>query len=173
MKPKKAIQSWFILMAALLLTPWPVAYAYDSDSATVGRVAIEAAEASTAPEMTVFRGAIGSVSPGDLFFIHASDTNTDALGNLYLTNADELIQHYRYLILEVGVYFENDNQWKEVLGENGTASDTYLTLRNGQVSFIINSHARHRITIEGGSFYSHTVNTAEANMSPRFYVTVD
>ncbi|MFC2122345.1 hypothetical protein ACFLRP_01505 [Bacteroidota bacterium] len=60
-----------------------------------------------------------------------------------------------------------------MLGENGTASDTYLTLRNGQVSFKINSCTRHRITIEGGSFYSHTVTTAEANMSPRFYITVD
>jgi len=161
-------------MAALLLTPWPVAYAYDSDSATVERVAIEAAEASVAPEMSVFRGAVGSVSPGDLFYIYASGSNADAMVNLYLTNADKLIQHYRYLILEVGVYVENDNnKWTKLPGENGVVSDTYLTLRNGQVSFVINSRARHRITIEGGSFYSSVKNTAGVSVSPRFYVTVD
>lgn len=174
MKPKKSFRLWFILLAVLLLTPWPVAYAYDNDAAAASIVRIEAAEPSTAPRMTVFGGAVGSVFPGDLFYIDASRTNAASAANLYLTNAGELIHYYRNLILEIGVYVESDNGlWQKLSRENGAVSDTYLTLRNGQVSFIMDGYARYRITIEGGSFYSNIRNSAEASMSPRFYLTVD
>jgi len=174
MKPKKSFRLWFILLAVLFLTPWPVAYAYDNDAAADSVVRIEAAEPSAAPRMTVFGGAVGSVFPGDLFYIDASGTNTASAANLYLTNAGELIHHYRNLILEVGIYVESDNVlWQKLYRENGAVSDTYLTLRDGQVGFILDSHARYRITIEGGSFYSNIGNAAEAGMSPRFYLKVD
>ena len=174
MKPKKSFRLRFILLAALLLTPWPVAYAYDNDAAAASVVRIEAAEPSTAPRMTVFGGAVGSVFPGDLFYIDASGTDAASAANLYLTNAGELIHHYRNLILEIGVYIAGDNDmWQKLYRENGAVFNTYLTLRNGQVSFIMDGHARYRITIEGGNFYSNIINAAEGSMSPRFYLTVD
>jgi hypothetical protein len=76
----------FPLMAALLLVPWPIAYAYDSASAANVPVTIEAADASAAPQIEAFGNAIGSVSPGDLFRVDTSATMVDTLFTLYLTN---------------------------------------------------------------------------------------
>jgi len=47
----------FLFVAAMLLLPWPVAYAhsYDTDVTVQDGVQIEVAEASAAPTWTAFR----------------------------------------------------------------------------------------------------------------------
>lgn len=175
MMTKKSLRMWFGLLAFLLLTPWPVAYAYDNGMAELQRVQIEGAESSATPTMKVFGRAIGSVTPGDLFYIDTRGNSADALATLYLTNTDELIHYYRYLILKVGLYVESNNGvWKKASGQNGEPfPDTYLTLWNGQVRFALAGYIRYRVTIEGGNFYCFTGNADGHRLAPQFYLTVN
>ena len=82
----------FALLAAILLTPWPVAYAYDNDMAGQSAMEIEAAEPAAAPHWNAFGNAIGGVTPGDLFYIDIGNIATDIPVTLYITNVNELLQ---------------------------------------------------------------------------------
>ncbi len=171
------IKRIFPLLAVSLLTPWPVAYAYDFTNGVTDHhgVQIEVAETSAAPTWSAFGGAIGGVTPGDLFYIDATDNPLDTRVNLYITNADELIHCYRYLILKVGVYTEsNGGQWEKATRANGEPfPDTFITMRDAQVSFTLPGLVRYKITIDSGSFYCTTTNPGKGNLSPQFYLTVD
>ena len=85
----------FPLLAILLLTPWPVAYAYDNTISGESPVRIEAVEPAAAPHWRAFGHAIGSVNPGDLFYVDAADVATDTPVTLHIANTDELINTYR------------------------------------------------------------------------------
>ena len=172
------IKKIFPLLAVLLLTPWPVAYAqsYDGDITGQDAVLIEVAEASVAPTWTVFGGAIGGVTtPGDLFYINATNNPADITVTLYITNAQELCHCYRYLILKVGAYVEgNAGEWEKTSKGNGELiPDTFITMRNGQVSFTLVGYAKYKLTIDGGSFYSFSTTSDRGSFSPQFYLTVD
>ena len=160
----------FIFMAVLLLSPWPVAYAYDNALAGPERMQVDvrAAEASAAPTWSVFGRAIGGVStPGDLFYISSADSGADIQATLHLTNAEELIHYYRYLILNVGVYAQDsEGQWEKT-------TDTYLTMRNGMVSFTLPGYAQYKMTIDSGSFYAYSIGANEGSASPKFYLSVE
>ena len=160
----------FIFLAVVLLAPWPVAYAYDNALASPEQMPVEvrAAEASAAPSWSVYGQAIGGVTtPGDLFYVSSTDSAADMLATLHLTNAEELIHYYRYLILNVGVYAQNsDGQWER-------AADTYLTIRNGRVSFTLPGYAQYKITIDSGSFYANSIGTDGGSASPKFYLSVE
>ncbi len=82
---------FFILLAILLLTPWPVAYAYDTALAGVEpmQVAVTPAPDTAVPSYSVYGRAIGGVAPGDLFYVDAADDSADMVVTLYVTNADE------------------------------------------------------------------------------------
>ena len=163
---KRLARLVFPLLCVLLLAPWPIAYAYDTVSAAEPPVQITAAEA--APSIAVFGKAIGSVSPGDLFYIDASDSPADIEVNLYLTNASELVHNYRYMVLKVGVYVQSGgNGW-----EKANLPDTYLTMRNGGVGFRLQGYARYRVSLDGGSFYCLGTNKNDGDISPRFYLDV-
>ena len=168
----------FIFMVVLLLAPWPVAYAYDN--ALTGQeqmqVEVRAAEASAAPTWTVFGRGIGGVTtPGDLFHVGNTDNAADILVTLYLTNAEELIYYYRYLVLNVGIYFQNsDDQWERATAGNGELiPDIYLTMRNGWVSFTLPGYTQYKITIDSGSFYANDIGTDGGSASPKFYLSVE
>lgn len=175
MNSKKLLKRIFPLIALLLLAPWPVAYAYDSGTAGQETVQVTAAEASAAPSAAVFGKAIGSVTPGDLFYINATESVADIDATLYLTNAGELVRNYRYLILKVGVYVQGDDgEWQKISGNNGeTIPDTLITMRNGQVSFTLAGYAKYKLTIDGGSFYAFTGNAEGGSLSPQFYLEVN
>ena len=163
---KKLAKLIFPLCCVLLLAPWPVAYAHDTVNAAEPPVQVTVAEA--VPSITAFGKAIGSVKPGDLFYIDASNSPADIEVSLYLTNASELAHHYRYMILKVGVYVQSgSNGW-----EKAGLPDTYLTMRNGGVNFRLQGYAQYRITVEGGSFYCFGTNKTEGDISPRFYLEV-
>ena len=174
-KLKLKMKMIFPLLAIFLLTPWPVAYAYDNAMAGQAPIQIEVAETSAAPNWTAFGGAIGGATPGDLFYIDATNNAVDTLATIHLTNADKLINYYRYLILEVGIYVQNGTgQWqKAATGSGEPIPETYITMRNGVVSFSLPGYARYKVAIDGGSFYCYGGSADGDGISPRFYLTAE
>ena len=174
---KRFIKKIFPLLAILLLAPWPAAYAYSYNSEMTGQgvVQIEVAEASVAPSATVFGRGIGGVTPGDLFYIDTEDYPADIMVALHLTNTQALSHCYRYMTLKVEVYIQTDtNEWvKATWWDGGPIPDTYITLFNGQVSFVLPGYAKYKVTIDGGCFYCITTNTDGGSVSPQFYLSVD
>jgi len=173
----KWIRRFFPIIVLLLLAPWPVAYAhtYDGDVAGQDSVRIEVAEASAQPTWTAFGKAIGGVTSGDLFYIDATDNPADIQVTLYITNAQELKGCYRNLILKVGLDAESDTgEWEKAsMGNGESIPETFITMRNGQVSFTLPGLAKYKVTIDGGSFYCTTANTDSGSLSPQFYLEVN
>jgi len=176
--PNRFIKKIFPLLAILLLTPWPVAYAHTYTGDTVGQepVQIEVAEPSLAPSMSVFGRAIGGVTrPGDLFYIDATENAADITVTLYLTNSQELSHCYRFLILKVGIYVESaGGEWEKASWWDGELiPETFITLRNGWVSFTLAGYTNYKVTIDGGSFYCIRTQADGGTVSPQFYLTVN
>jgi hypothetical protein len=167
----------FPVLALLLLAPWPVAYAHTFDGAMAGQdgVQIEVAEAPVQPTWTAFGKAIGGVTPGDLFYIDATDNPADIVATLYITNAQELIGCYRSLILKVGIYTKSaGGEWeKESTGNGELVPDTFITMHNGQVGFTLPGLAKYKVAIDSGSFYCTTTNTDKGSLSPQFYLEMN
>ena len=163
-------------MSILLLAPWPVAYAQESTTAGEQMaVEITVAETSAAPSFNVFGSAIGGVTPGDLFYLDSKGA-MDTLVTLHLTNADELIHYFRYMIFRVGVYVQTgENGWERAtLSDGEPVPDVYLTMRNGMVNFMLPGYSRYKITLDGGSFYSFSIDAGGGGAaSPNFYLTVE
>ena len=163
------------LIGMLLLILVPVSYAYGNDRAT-SQVQIEAAEPAAAPSWTAFGRAIGGVTtPGDLFYIDTTKTTTDLQATLNFTNTQQLIHCYRYLNLEVGVYVEDEaNQWQKIpCSTDGAIPDMYITLRNGQVGFMLPGNAKCKVTIDGGCFYCTRTNAEGGSISPQFCLVAE
>ncbi|MFC1962322.1 hypothetical protein ACFLWN_04715 [Chloroflexota bacterium] len=164
----------FVLLAIVLLTPWPVAYAYDNGLAEQSPVRIEAATVNL-PGWTAYGSAIGGVSqPGDVFYVDTVNTAMDTLFTLHLTNAYELSHYYRYLILEIGIYHQDEaGAWEKLTsGNSGVFPDTYLTMRDGYVSFCLPGYTRYKLTVDGGSFYCYPAGDG-ADTVPRLYLSAD
>ncbi|MCJ7604535.1 MAG: hypothetical protein MUO19_00685 [Dehalococcoidales bacterium] len=89
----KKLKFALIVAALLLVAPWMIPFA-SGDDTWDAEISVEAAAAEYQPYMHVYRGFIGSVEPGDLFTIDASDVPYDFTANLYLTNAAEMIHCY-------------------------------------------------------------------------------
>ncbi len=168
----------FPLLAIALLTPWPVAYAYAnaSGAAAAAAVQIAAAAPEAAPSWRSFGGTVGGVNtPGDLFYIDASNSAADIAVSLYLTNAADLAHHYRYLILKVGVYLRaGTDQWQEAVLPDGTALPaSYITMRSGRVELTLPGYASYKLSIDGGSFYRYQSSAGGGSASPEFYLAVE
>lgn len=168
----------FPVIALLMLTPWPVAYAatYTGDVNGQETIRVEAADPSLAPSFGYVVGkTIGGVTtPGDLFYIDATDSPADVQATLYITNAMELSRSYRYLILRVGVYVRDDSGgWERAVLANGKPiPDTFITMRDGQVSFTLPGLAEYKVTIDGGSYYCRSAVAEGGSVSPQLYLTV-
>jgi hypothetical protein len=177
MNKKRLLKRIFPVIALMLLIPWPVVYGYEASGASAAQepIQITAAETSVQPTWTAFGKAIGGVKAGDLFYIDATDNPADIDVTLYLTNTRELIHSYRYLILKVGLYNKTaDGEWQKVTEHNGEPiPDTFITMRNGQVSFTLPGYADYKLTIDGGSFYSYGAEAGEGSLSPSFYLEID
>jgi hypothetical protein len=162
--------------ALLLFTPWLTSYAYGTSQGAGNKpVHVEAAEPSVAPSATVFGKAIGGVTPGDLFYIDATDNARDISVSLYITNSPELTPYFRYLILEVGIYFEDsDGQWRRALLQNGEpVPNTYITLRNSPLSLVLTGYTRYKVAVDSGSFYCLTSHINGGKLSPQFYLVAE
>ena len=165
----------FAMIAILLLTPWPVAYAYENDAFSQEAVSINAAAASAAPNYTVYGRAIGGVNAGDLFYIDTTNSPADISLTLFITNADELVHYYRYMTMKVGVYVQTGvDQWQEAAMGNGEPiPDTYITMQNGNVNFTLPGYNQYKITIDRGCFYSLSAAGGEGSLAPQFYITTE
>ncbi len=173
---KKSLRRIFPLIAILLLAPWPVAYGFENAEAGQDTIQVTVAEASTQPTWTTFGNAIGGVdTPGDLFSIDATDNPTDIQVTLHITNTSELVHNYRYLTLKVGVYTETgEDEWEKAPGVNGEPTpDTFITLRNGQVSFALSGYSNYKVSIDSGSFKTHPSTADNGSGSPKFYLEVE
>ena len=161
------------LLAMLLLTPWPVAYAYDEVLAVNETINIEPAGETATPQMNAFGYAIGVVTSGDLFYIDSANTIADIHLTLYITNTDELVNRYRYMNLKIGIYKEFDiDQWEEVTwGIEETQRDIYLTMQGGMTEFTLPGYGNYKVTIEKGCFYCYGYGPDESTVFPEFYLT--
>lgn len=166
---------FFAILAALLLTPWPVAYAYDNALALPTSQSVEVVPAadSAVPQCRVYGNAIGGVTPGDLFYVDSAESSADFPVTLYITNAAELSRCYRYMTLRVGIYARTgDDQWEKMTVDSGIP-ETCVTLKNGGASFNLRGLGSYKITIDGGSFYCQTTDADGGSISPNFYLTVE
>ena len=172
----KWIKRIFPYIILFLVLPWPVAYAAGADVASGGEaVIVDAAEPSARPSYTVYGRAIGGVSnPGDLFYIDATSSSSDIKVTLYLTNAQILVRYYRYLILDVGIYVETTaGNWERATASNGEmVPKTIISMRNGQVSFLLPGNSRYRVTIDSGCFYCGIAGVDSYYLSPQFCLEV-
>lgn len=170
----KWIKQIFPLIALALLLPWPVAYAADVAGGTnEDEVRIEIAE-ETLPNFTAWGKAIGSVPAGDLFYIDAINDTADKVVILYLSNVDELINHYTFMNLKVGVYIDCDGEWEPAYSSDGKLiPETMLSMRNGQVSFLLSGFAKYKISINGGAFYCTNANNDDGGLSPQLCLEVN
>jgi len=177
MNKKRLLKRIFPVIAFMLLIPWPVAYGYEASGASAAQepIQITAAEASAQPTWTAFGKAIGGVTAGDLFYIDATDNPADIDVTLYLTNAQELVPNYRYLILKVGLYSQvAEGDWQKVTEYNGEpVPDTFITMLNGQVSFTLSGAGNYKLTIDEGSFYCYGAGDGKGSASPNFYLEVN
>jgi hypothetical protein len=164
----------FLFIAALLLFPWTVAYAYDDAAAATGPVGIVPAVSASLPRFNAYGHAIGGVTPGDLFLIDSSNSPDDTAFTLCITNTDELIHDYRYITLNIGTYIQTaTGEWANVsTGEGTNPRETYLTMQNGAISFMLAGGARYKITIDKGCFYCYGIGADRTLALPDFYLTV-
>jgi len=171
---KKLFRRIFPLVAFLLLAPWPIAYtaSYADGMAEQDAIQISAAEVSAAPTLTAIEKTIG---PGDLFFIDATDSGADIQATLHFTNASELVDYYRYLILRVGLYVDNGSgEWEPAYGVDGElVPDTFISLTDGYTGFTLPGYAKYKVTIDSGSFYCTNADIDGGSTSPTFYLTVN
>lgn len=170
MRKNRFIKFIFPIICLLVLLPWPVAYAYDVNQEDQETIRIEVAETSVEPSFTVWGKAIGGIDSGELFYIDATNNAADIVATVYLTNANELVSHYTFLMLKVGVYVEKDGSWEKACASNGELiPQTILSMRNGQVSFLLPGYAKYKVTIDGGSFYATNAHD-DGNLSPQLYL---
>jgi len=168
----KVLRFTLVFFILLFLGPQLTSLAYGESTGDSGQagIQVEAAESPTTPEITIFGKAIGGVTPGDLFYVDATGSSCDILISLYITNADVLISHLRYLNLKVAVYYEDENgQWsKTPLRDSYLPADTYLTLHNSPVNITLPGYARYKIAIDSGCYYCINAGTGGDNISPQF-----
>lgn len=172
------------LVITLVLTvgSWvtSTAYGYTSDStglnatASNGDINVTPAPAEDTPVVNFFGNYLGSVQPGDLFYVDATNSQPNISINLYIANANELVKSLRFFIVKVAVYIEDsEGQWQKVSSLYGvTLPDTYITLDNSLVNFILPGVSHYKITIESGSYKSFP-SFNDDDISPSFYLNVD
>ncbi|MFC1931069.1 hypothetical protein ACFLXJ_02570 [Chloroflexota bacterium] len=170
----KWIKRIFPFFALTLLLPWPIAYAFDNNAAGQETVKIEVADESAKPTSTAFGQSISGIDPGELFRIDASSNTADIVVTLYLTNAEKLINYHRFMTLNVGVYVENNGEWERAYGSDGNQIQaTVLSMKNGQVSFVLPGYAKYMIGVDSGAFFCRNANADASSLSPRFYLEVN
>jgi hypothetical protein len=165
---KRAI--FFGIIAALLLVPWAVAYAYDDVKAANASTSIEPADPALLPSIHIFGNARGSISAGDLFTIDNSSAVNDAVFTLLLVNIDELVKYYRYMTLNIGLYVQSGNTtWEKMTELSGEPTpQLYITMQGGALDFTLPGNARYKVTVESGSYHSFSIGLGQSAAIPQF-----
>lgn len=162
----------FGFLLAMLLIPWPVAYAYDDGSDGVYPLTIEERDAAHAPSLKGYGNAIGSVEPGELFYIDSMNPDLDLSFILFFTNLDDMAVSFRYMNLAIGVYADDGSGgWIEVTDYGSRSSDLYLTMYTGSVEFTLNGYSRYKVTVDRGCFYAYALKPGQSVAVPEFYLS--
>jgi hypothetical protein len=162
----------FGLLLALLLVPWPVAYAYEGEPGATYPVTVEPAGADLTPHLTVYRNAIGSIEGGDLFYIDATDAAMDLSFILFLTNFDALAASYRNLNLEVGLYAETaPGEWTEVTDYGPASRVLFLSTQTGSVEFTVSGYHRYKVAVNHGCYFAYPEPSETPIAIPEFYLS--
>ena len=168
---------FIVLIAALLLAPWPIVYAWDSANAdTINGSMIQSASTETAPRINAYGNAVGKVSPGDLFYVDMTGVQGDADYQLIITNANDLVHSYRFMNLKVGVFVQGEdaNHWNQLTTASGDpVPDIYITIVTGTVNFKLPGGAKYKITIDTGCFYAYGLYNGEKAAIPNFYLSTN
>ena len=131
-----------------------------------------------APTWTPVIEQAGAITGGDVYYLNTTDYTGDILVTLYLTNPNELQKNYSNLMMKVNVWkrvlADPDDPWVQATMANGDAIvDTmYLTINNGNVSFILTGDLEYCISVDGGSYYCIDTNAAGGELSPAFFLEV-
>jgi hypothetical protein len=163
-----------VLAAACLVLSWSVSFAAESGGAAADPI-VQVVPVDGRPVMTVYRGGIASVTPGDLYIIDARDVPNDLPVALHLVNAGELATTFRYTTFRVGVWRLDDSGVREpVMAPGGAGTlEAILSLLNGNVSFILPGGGRYVVGIDGGSYAAYPAGTGGATALPEFVLTTD
>jgi hypothetical protein len=165
---------FFVLIAALLLAPWPIMYAYDGVNADSNITDIQSAGSANAPQLKAYGNAVGHVSPGDLFYVDMTGRQGDVNYQLIISNADELVHAYRFMNLKIGIFVqgEDDAHWTRLAASNGDElPDIYITMFSGLVDFTLPGGARYKIVIDTGCFYCYAIKEGTQIAMPSFYLS--
>lgn len=160
-----------IITVVFVLSPWPVAYAYSNGPIDQPGITISMPNTSDNKSFPVFGQAIGTIPAVELFYISAVNHQGDIGATLYLTNSDELVHCYRYMILECHVFVSTGNDsWEDVTSyqTGGGEGQVFLTLRNGRIGFELPGGSHYKVTIERGNYYCLNRNAKE--YTPAFYL---
>jgi hypothetical protein len=163
-----------VLIAALLLAPWPIVYAYDGVDAASGNPVIQSALPEYGPAINAYGNAIGKVTRGDLFYIDMTGIQADGNYQLMITNVDELVHQYRFLNMKVGIFAQgqDENHWVRLTSaDGGNLPDIYITMFTGMVDFNLPGGARYKVVIETGCFYCYGFGDESKVVSPAFYLS--
>ena len=173
MRKNRFIKFIFPIICLLVLLPWPVAYAFEA-TAEEDAVQVKAAPDAAMPSFEAWGQAISGIPSGDLFYIDASNSAEDVMVTLYLLNPQELVSHYSYLILNVGVYIETGDGWEWASGTDGHPMPKHvLSMRNGQLSYLLPGYARYKIGIESGAVRCHNALSNTGSLSPLLHLEVN
>lgn len=163
-----------VLAAVFLVLSWSVSFVAaaggPSDDALIQVIPVD-----DRPAITVYRGGIAPVSPGDLYVIDARDVPYDFPMALHLLNTAALARSYRYTIFRVGVWrLDEDGTRQPAMAPDGTGPlEDILTLLNGSVPFVLPGGARYAVALDGGSCAAFPAGAGETTAVPDFALTTD
>ena len=163
------------LAVALLLAPWPIAYAWEGVNAdTTDAASIMPADPAYAPQIKAYGNAVGSITPGELFQVDTTGTQADTTYELTITNINELVSSYRFMNMKIGIFVQSGNEtgnWQKLDELNGEQlHDIYITMFGDKVGFTLPGGARYKVTIDTGCFYCYPVKPGTAIPIPSFYL---
>jgi hypothetical protein len=161
------------IVAAILLVPWAVAYGYDKVNAADISASIEPADQSLVPTIHVFGNAVGSISNGDLFTIDTSGATTNTTFTLLIANVDELINYYRFLTMNIGLYVQTgtDSWEKMTTAAGGSSPEMHITMDSIELDFSLPGNAKYKVTVESGSYRSFSITKGKSVAIPEFSLT--
>ena len=126
------------------------------------------------PSWSPVKNQTGAITPGDVYYINATNYAGDIRVTVYLTNAGLLAKDYTYLNMMVNVWTGSSGSWTQAtpVGDTANATD-YLTFDKGTVSFILQGGTHYCISIDGGAYYCvDTTVDGTHDLSPQYYINV-
>lgn len=170
------------LILALALTGGLFAYTYTTATATITPGTSGSDWAQVAENQTItwtgvsgeFRGSVGT---GPLFEITGDNlTASDFVVDVYLTNAADLVDSYRYLNMQLQISDTDAGGASSDWAEN-SLDYMLLTLHNGHVSFTVSpggASDTHWVYLSGGSYRTNRWGwgTPGADLDPEFYCEI-